>query len=255
MQHWSLACRTAVAAQNQNSLSGAHHRGKPYPVHEQDEFHPVLRRLLSSLDIMLLGLTILHRARLGPVADELVEMLTSSKQLLKNINLYSVYAMQDFVDAVQRPKTWSCAKTVDHFSTLLRLNAELKKMFSMAHGKMLSAIRGKANELHLNNLKLSMVIDNNSILSLMPWRRENSSVPHGNASICPYGEEEEGDEREELTAPRNASFMLRPEEFTINHDMNMSIAIFVGIDLFCSELVKAMRTMFYLNQFELSRRN
>ncbi|KAF8300667.1 hypothetical protein TcYC6_0058880 [Trypanosoma cruzi] len=230
-------------------------RGKPYPVHEQDEFHPVLRRLLSSLDIMLLGLTILHRARLGPVADELVEMLTSSRQLLKNINLYSVYAMQDFVDAVQRPKTWSCAKTVDHFSTLLRLNAEIKKMFSMAHGKMLSAIRGKANELHLNNLKLSMVIDNNSLLSLMPWRRENSSVPRGSASICPYGEEEEGDEREELTAPRNASFMLRPEEFTINHDMNMSIAIFVGIDLFCSELVKAMRTMFYLNQFELSRRN
>ncbi|RNF17091.1 uncharacterized protein Tco025E_04944 [Trypanosoma conorhini] len=230
-------------------------RGKPYPVYEQEEFAQVLRRLLSSLDIMLLGLMILHRERVVPAAAELEEMLGATMKVVKGIERYGVYVMQDFVNAVQQPETWSYVETVDHFTTLLRLNNQLKDIFSVDHGKMLSAIRGKANELHLNNLKLSMAFASNSSPTFpLPTEDMRSEPNQSSTTACPYGLEGEGKAREELTAPRNASFMLRPDEFTINHDMNMSIAVLVGMDLFCSELVKSMRTMQHINQFELSRR-
>ncbi|ESL05476.1 hypothetical protein TRSC58_06875 [Trypanosoma rangeli SC58] len=229
-------------------------RGKPYPAHEQREFAPVLRRLISSLDIVLLGLTILHRERVVPVAGELVEMFNVTTQVVKSIERYGVYAMQDFVNAVQQPKTWSYLDTVTHFSALLRLNRELKAVFCIVHKKMLSVIRERANELHINTLKLSMATASNSSTLLYPLPGDKQNEASHRSTTYPYGMNEEENERGELTAPRNASFMLRPEEFTISHDMNMSIAVLVGMDLFCSELVKALRVMQHINEFELSRR-
>ncbi|ORC87527.1 uncharacterized protein TM35_000211330 [Trypanosoma theileri] len=232
-------------------------RGLPFPKHHHEELIPVLRRLASSVDIIVLGLLSIHRKRVAPVDPALKQTLHSIKPLVRGINRYSLLVMQDFVDAVEKPTIWTYNNSAKHFSALLVLNNELKKAFSAAQQNIIMAIRNKAQELRNNSMF------NNSIFAPSHLHSYDQSVDGrvlANVIKSPYGgdiDSEEIDEtsfvREELTAPRNVSFMRRPEDFTVNHDVNMSIAVLVGIDFFCSELEKTLRVMSYVNKFELSR--
>ncbi|KEG09312.1 hypothetical protein DQ04_05431000 [Trypanosoma grayi] len=228
-------------------------RGMPYPVHEQEEFAPVLRRITASLDIILMGLLCIHRERVSPIEEEFHQALETIKPLVRNIDRQSRYVMQDFVDAVQQPTKWALDGAMDHFSALLEVNCELRDAFNETYSNILAAIRWKANQLRQGNTRGRQQQAAGDDAAFFPPDVEITKPPYGNSN-----ETEDDDEhaagRHELTAPRNVSFMLRPEEFTINHDMNMSIALLVGIDLFCSELEKSLRIMLYVNRFERSRR-
>ncbi|KAH9598683.1 hypothetical protein LSM04_009311 [Trypanosoma melophagium] len=227
-------------------------RGMPFPRHQHEEFVPVLRRLASCVDIIILGLLSIHRKRVAPVDAELKQILQSVRPLVRSINQYSRLVMQDLVDAVDKPTTWTYNESAKHFSALLVLNIELKNAFGAAQQNITMAIRNKTRELR-----------NNSMFTLSGLNYNNSSMISralANMMQPPYGGDTESEEmnetsfvREELTAPRNVSFMRRPEDFTINHDVNMSIAVLVGIDFFCSELGKTLRVMSYVNKFEFSR--
>nr|CCC91220.1 unnamed protein product [Trypanosoma congolense IL3000] len=225
--------------------------GMPYPVLDQQELVPVLRRLAASVDIVLLGLLHTHRPRPGGMDGNIQQVFERIQPIVQNIDRYCMYVMQDFVDAVHKPTVWSYDGAARNFSVLRQLAMKLREAFKSAYEDIITGLRENAEQIKRGKFmqkRLDESIEHDGETSMMECVRVTS--PYGRSLSI-----EEMLDCEELTAPRNASFLLAPEDLTINHDMNMSIAVLVGIDLFCTQVKKTMRAASQLNAFERSRRH
>ncbi|AAZ12113.1 hypothetical protein, conserved [Trypanosoma brucei brucei TREU927] len=224
--------------------------GIPYPARGQEEFVPVLRRLAASVDIILLGLLHTHRQRPGGMDHEIQQVFATIQPVVREIDKYSVHVMQDFVDAVHKPMEWSYDLAAEHYSKLRELTVLLRAAFKSVYEDIIAGLRRNAVQIKLGKFPNHNFLD-------MSCTFDGASFAHdANEMSLSFGDTLRLDELldcEELTAPRNASFLLAPKDFTINHDMNMSIAILVGINLFCTQLKKTMEATSQLNAFERSR--